>query len=73
MLTASTIVAAMNVLVMKDLPKTLLSFMTITASNVLMMTNVLLDIQMTVIPMLTALIYQAAINVNANLVSRVQK
>ena len=73
MLTASTIVAAMNVLVMKDLPKTLLSSMTITASNVLMMTNVLLDILMTVIPRLTALIYQAAINVNANLVSRVQK
>ena len=73
MLTASTIVAAMNALVMKDLPKTLLSSLTITASHVLMMMNVLLVTQMTVIPMLNVLIYQAAINANANRGLRVQK
>ena len=73
MLTASTIVAAMNALVMKDLPKTLLSCLTITASHVLMMMNVLPVTRMTVIPMLNVLIYQAAINANANRVLRVQK
>ena len=73
MLTASTIVAAMNALVMKDLPKTLLSSLTITVSHVLMMMNVLPVTQMTVIPMLNVLIYQAAINANANRVLRVQK